>query len=399
MRITLIASDESSAPLYRVRLLARVLARCFEVEVLGFHFDPRQLDPLAPRDFPYEAVAARSWPGFAKDARRLAERVTGDVIYAMKPRPTSYGTALWVGRKRGLPVVVDVDDWELAMIAPYSRYAVKNALYALPKLREPNNYLATLAFERLIAEADGVTTVSRFFVERYGGRTRKGRPFVLVPQYVDTERFNPARFDREALRREWDCEGFVLVFAGIALPNKGVGEIVAALRLLPEKEWQLLIVGPKTPYAQELAAVERRVRLLGTRPPEETPCFLAMADAVALPQRAEPASVGQMPMKLFEAMAMALPVVSTRVSDIPEVLEGCGRVVTPGDPLKLAEALLELMGDPAEARRLGEAAREKVLRRYSYAHGAKVLGTLMREVVEGGRVEGRQGAREGGWTC
>ena len=35
MRITLIASDESTAPLYRVRLLARVLAQRFDVEVLG----------------------------------------------------------------------------------------------------------------------------------------------------------------------------------------------------------------------------------------------------------------------------------------------------------------------------------------------------------------------------
>ena len=399
MKISVIASDESTAPLYRVRLLARVLTKRFEVEVLGYHFDPDALDPGAPRDFPYRAVPARPLPGFLSAARPLASMVTGDVIYAMKPRPTSYGTALWVARQRGLPLVLDVDDWEPAMIHPYSRYSLKNALYSLPRLRQPNNYLYTMAFDRLIREADGVTTVSRFFMERYGNRTRGGRPFVLAPQYVDTERFDPARFDREALRRELRCEGFTVVFAGIALPNKGVGEIVTALRLLPEREWELLIVGPKTPYAQELAALDGRVRLLGTQPPEETPRYLAMADAVALPQRAEPASVGQMPMKLFEAMAMGCPVVSTRVADIPEVLGGCGKVVRPGDPAALAEALLELMADPGHARAMGSAARRKVLEAYSYARGAEVLGNLMAEVAESKARSSDRRPWEGGASC
>ncbi|MNR75245.1 GDP-mannose-dependent alpha-(1-6)-phosphatidylinositol monomannoside mannosyltransferase [compost metagenome] len=381
MRITLIASDESTAPLYRVRLLARVLAQRFDVEVLGYHFDPAELDPQAPRDFPYRALPACPLPGFLSDARKLAEMASGDVIYAMKPRPTSFGTALWAAKQRGLPLVVDVDDWEPTMIAPYSRYALKNAVYALPHLRHPNNYLFTAAFDRMLGLADGVTTVSRFFMERYGGRLRGDRPFVLAPQYVDTERFDPTRYDREAVRQELGCERFTLVFAGIAQPNKGVGLIVQALRKLQDRSWELLIVGPKTPYALTLAAEEPRVRLLGTQPPEETPRFLAAADVVALPQQAEPASLGQMPMKLFEAMAMGCPVVSTRLADIPEVLDGCGLVVAPGDPAALAEALAALMAAPACARALGAAARRKVLARYSYAQGAEVLGDLMLRVA------------------
>lgn len=400
MRITLIASDESTAPLYRVRLLARVLARRFDVQVLGYHFDPAELDPLAPRDFPYAALPARPLPGFLEDARKLAAMAKGDVIYAMKPRPTSYGTALMIARQRGLPLVVDVDDWEPFMIHPYSRHGLKNAAYALPRLRQPNNYLFTAAFDRLIGLADGVTTVSRFFMEHYRQQVPHGtRPFVLAPQYVDTERFDPARFDREALRRELGCDAFTLVFAGIAQPNKGVGEIVRALRRLPERRWELLIVGPKTPYALSLAAEEPRVRLLGTQPPEETPRFLAVADAVALPQQAEPASHGQMPMKLFEAMAMGCPVVSTRLTDIPEVLEGCGLVVGPGDTPALAEALAALMAAPGRARELGSAARRKVLAAYSYERGAEVLGDLMIQVA-GSRAAGSAGRpHEGGSSC
>lgn len=393
MKITLIASDESSAPLYRVRLLARVLARRFEVEVLGYHFDPSQLDPKAPRDFPYQAIPARPFPGFLHDARNLASRVSGDVLYAMKPRPSSFGTALAIARRRGLPVVVDVDDWEPYMIHPYSRYALKNAAYALPRLKEPNNYLLTAAFDRMVGLADGVTTVSRFFQERYG-RARA----VLAPQYVDTEHFDPARYDRDALRSALALDAFTVVFAGIALPNKGVGEIVSALRKLPKASWQLLIVGPKTPYALALAENDPRVRLLGTQPPEETPKYLALADAVVLPQREEPASRGQMPMKLFEAMAMACPVISTRLADIPEMLDGCGKVVPPGDIGAIAEALDAFMAAPAHARALGEAARRKIVTGYSYARGADLLGDLMLRVA--GETAGLTGAgRKKGAPC
>jgi glycosyltransferase involved in cell wall biosynthesis len=389
MKITLIASDESTAPLYRVRLLARLLARRFEVEVLGYHFDAQTLDPRAPRDFPYQGMPARPLPAFLADARKLASMATGDVIYAMKPRPTSFGTALAIARRRNLPLVVDIDDLESAMIAPYSRHALKNAAYALPHLRHPNNYLLTAAFDRMTRLADGATTVSRYFRDRYAarGRTARGRPrlerppVVLAPQYVDTAHFDPTRFDRDAIRHLLGIERFTVVFAGIAQPNKGVGEIIQALRRLPGRSWQLLIVGPVTPYAVELAASDLRVRLLGTHPPDEMPRFLAVADAVVLPQRPEPASLGQMPMKLFEAMAMACPVISTRLADIPEVLDGCGKVVAPGDPQALAEALSDLMGDPREARRLGLAARRKVLAAYSYEHGAKRIGDLMLHVA------------------
>lgn len=382
MTITLIASDESTAPLYRVRLLARLLARRFEVEVLGYHFDPHSLDPLAPRDFPYQSLAARPLPHFLADARQLASMVKGDLLYVMKPRPTSLGTALAVARKRELPLLVDFDDLETAMIAPYSRHALKNAVYALPRLLEPNNYLFTAACARLARQADGATVVSRYLEAHYLPQGLAGRPIVRAPQYVDTVSFDPARFDRDSLRTQLGLATFTVVFAGIAQPNKGVGDILQALRLLPNRSWQLLIVGPVTPYAAELAASDLRVRLLGTQPPRELPRFLALADAVVLPQRDEPASWGQMPMKLFEAMAMARPVISTRLADIPELLDGCGLVVAPGDAHALAEALSALMSHPTLAARLGASARRKILESYSYEQGARALEELVLTVAE-----------------
>src|SRR5206468_12807400 len=97
------------------------------------------------------------------------------------------------------------------------------------------------------------------------------------------------------------------------------------------------------------------------------PSLLAAADVVAIPQLDEEAARYQTPMKLFDAMAMAKPIVATSVGDLPELLAGCGRIVPPGDVDALAAALSELLADPGQARRLGEKARARCLQDYSMA--------------------------------
>jgi glycosyltransferase involved in cell wall biosynthesis len=378
MKITLLASDEATAPLYRVRALARLLQRRFEVEVLGFVSHAGAVDPAAPRDFPYRAVVAGRGQAFAASARSLREAITGDLVYAMKPRPTSYGVALAHRAATGCPVVVDVDDWELFMIHPWSRFTLKNMAYALGRLGDPNNYLATWALDRRIRAADGITAVSRFFQQRYGG--------LLAPHYVDTELFDPARHDGTTTRAVHGLgDHRVIVFAGIAHPGKGVAEILAALQGLGPgaPTWRLVIVGPATPYARTIAAADARVVLVGTQPPTRTPAYLAMADLVVLPQRPTPVAVGQMPMKLFEAMAMGVPVVATALSDIPEVLAGCGRVVPPDDPAALRDAIAELLTEPAAARALGARARARVVAHHSWEVGARVIGDYLAARVAG----------------
>jgi glycosyltransferase involved in cell wall biosynthesis len=384
MKISILASDEITAPLYRVRLLAKMLQRRFDVEVLGFVMDEDRLDPRAPRDFPYTPIVVKGPKDFPRAEAELRSRITGDVIYAMKPRPSSFGVAMRHRLKTGIPVVVDIDDWELYMVKPWSKYALKNLAYALPRLHEPNNYASTWMMDKLIGAADGRTVVSTFFQQRYGG--------VMAPQYVDTDLFDPAVYDRKAMRQRWQLDDYqLIVFAGIAHPGKGVGDIVGALRHLgaDRRDWRLVIVGPVTPYARLLAEQDDRVILLGTQPPTRTPEFLAMADLVVLPQQPALASVGQMPMKLYEAMAMGLPVISTAMSDIPNLLAGCGMVTPPGDLHQLAEAIAYALDHPSAARDMGVRARQRILSQFSWRTGANELGAYFSGLV------GKQYAHEG----
>lgn len=73
-----------------------------------------------------------------------------------------------------------------------------------------------------------------------------------------------------------------------------------------------------------------------------------------------------MPVVIKEAMVREVPVVATDEVAVPEMIdESCGRLVPPEDPAALAAALLEVLEDPALARRLGRAARRRALERFT----------------------------------
>jgi glycosyltransferase involved in cell wall biosynthesis len=127
------------------------------------------------------------------------------------------------------------------------------------------------------------------------------------------------------------------------------------------------------------------VRVLGEIPFDDVPHYLVAADVVAVPQRATTDTVGQVPAKIFDAMALARPIVSTAVSMIPEILEGCGVLVPPGDAVALAASLRRLLDDPDTAAALGRRARERCHARYSYAAARAALFPLVERAVTGSR--------------
>jgi glycosyltransferase involved in cell wall biosynthesis len=85
-----------------------------------------------------------------------------------------------------------------------------------------------------------------------------------------------------------------------------------------------------------------------------------------------------MPNALLEAMAAARPVVATRVGGAAELLESgtAGLLVPPDDPCGLAEALGQLLADPALARRMGLKGRDLATSRYSCSRMADAFARL-----------------------
>src|SRR5207247_4962554 len=89
----------------------------------------------------------------------------------------------------------------------------------------------------------------------------------------------------------------------------------------------------------------------------------------------------QMPMKAYDCMAMAKPIVASAISDLPETLADCARLVPPGDVEQLAEAIDKLLANPEEARRLGEKARARCLQHYSIHRIAEKLCSVVSQLA------------------
>ncbi|NIO20538.1 MAG: glycosyltransferase, partial [Candidatus Aenigmarchaeota archaeon] len=84
------------------------------------------------------------------------------------------------------------------------------------------------------------------------------------------------------------------------------------------------------------------------------PEYLACSDLVVIPQNNVPSNFAQVPAKLFDAMAMAKPIISTKMSDMPEILEDCGFIVDPDNPRDLAGKIDYILTNPDEAKEIGE---------------------------------------------
>lgn len=367
MKVSVLAFDLSDNATGRADLLARLLAPRYEVEIVGPQFGPDLWRPAQGGGLVHRAVRARRYPGFGARVPELLRLIDGDVIVASKPRPTSYGLGLAARLRRLRPLVLDIDDWELGF---FYRGGAWGRVGRALDLADPNGLAWSWLMERLAPRADALTVASRFLQARFGG--------VLLPHVRDTDAWNPARYDPAFGRAALGVGAQkIVMFLGTPRGHKGVEDLVEAVgRLGPSVVVALVGANPTRPAVRRWIELPH-VRVLPEIPFDDVPRYLAAADVVAVPQRATTDTLGQVPAKLFDAMALARPIVSTAVSMIPEILDGCGRVVAPGDVGALAAAIGELLDRPAEARVLGAAARRRCAERYSFTAGRAVLYPLI----------------------
>jgi glycosyltransferase involved in cell wall biosynthesis len=376
--VSVIAFDLSDNATGRADLLARLLAPRYDVTVVGPRFGAGLWPPAAASPIRYDALPGSRYPRFAAMLPRLARLADGDLIVASKPRPTSFGVALLARRQRRSPVLLDIDDWEVGF---FYRSGAWGRIGRALNLGNPNGLPWTWLMERLVSAADHVTVASRFLERRFGG--------TLLAHARDTDAWDPKRFDRAAARATLGFHAErVVMFLGTPRGHKGVDDLVEAVRGLGD-DAVLAIVGAdvSSERARGWRAIPS-VRVHGTIPFDDVPRYLVAADVVGVPQRATSDTVGQVPAKLFDAMALGRPIVSTAVSMIPEILDGCGAVVTPGDIGGLRAAIARLLADPAEAAALGARARERCIERYSFTSARSVLYPLVESLLDRARHRG-----------
>jgi len=179
----------------------------------------------------------------------------------------------------------------------------------------------------------------------------------------------------------------LIVAVGRLIAKKGFADLLRACRLLMERgqSFRCEIVG-EGPLEQELREqivqldLEGRVGLPGAKPQHEIRELLAAATVFVMPSVLDPdGGMDNLPTVIMEAMVAGLPVVSTSIGGIPEMViqNETGFLVSPGDAAALAGAIEKMINDCLLARKLGQAGHERAQRLFSIKKNVRALCALL----------------------
>lgn len=162
----------------------------------------------------------------------------------------------------------------------------------------------------------------------------------------------------------------VVTFVGTLKPWHGVDVLLRA-RAQAHKDWKLRIIGDG-PMRAELDDLARSlgidVDFRGAVAPDAIPQHMAGTAIGVAPYPAMDTDSDQYfsPLKVYEYMAAGLPVVASRVGQLPEIMGESAYLVPPSDPEALAEALDALVANPVERAQVGSDNRRQAEREHSW---------------------------------
>ncbi|HWP42989.1 MAG TPA: glycosyltransferase family 4 protein [Blastocatellia bacterium] len=251
-------------------------------------------------------------------------------------------------------------------------------------------------FERLnLKAADLVFVVSEVERRRLVAAGLDPERIIVNPNGVDAERFRPGCGGHE-VRRAMGIEDKTAVgFLGTFGPWHGAPVLAEAIKLIGQDlDCHFLFIGDGDQRALTESIVESsgnsaRVTFTGRIPHERTPAYLDACDIFVSPH--VPSGDGTeffgSPTKLFEYMAMARPVIASRLGQIADVIRSGenGILVEPGDSQAIAASIESLVKDDALRNELGSAARRTVVERFTWVHNAARVFDAADQAAEGVR--------------
>lgn len=180
---------------------------------------------------------------------------------------------------------------------------------------------------------------------------------------------------------------------GRMVEKKGFDTLIRACKILADKGFRFHVEivgdGPQFVMLQEFVQtrdLSSSIIFCGPLPHNRVPGWLKGLDLFVLPCRKD--SHGDMdgiPVVLMEAMLSGVPVISTRLSGIPELIEDgkTGLLIDPDDPTQLAEGIERLLSNHSLRKRLYANAVQKVRTEFDLHQNIHVLANLFKEAVHG----------------
>lgn len=293
--------------------------------------------------------------------------------------------------------------WVAAELGRQLRVPVVQIFHALGKIKQQHQGAAdTSPGERIAVELAVMAGVDQIVAQcpheideltgEYGADPAR---ITLIPSAVDTARYRPMARDEARRRLGLDPDAFIVTYVGRMLPRKDPRNIVRAVALLArqtDRPVKLMLVGgetaepdplltPELGALQQLAAelgIADRVISYGKRQPDVLHEYYSAGDVAVTTPWYEP--FGLTPL---EGMACGRPVIGSAVGGLRFTIQHgeTGLLVPPRDPEALATALRQLLEQPALAAQMGQAARARVEREFTWGTVADRTAALYQSLL------------------
>ena len=318
------------------------------------------------RSFDYLSFMLSSFP-----AALIQERP--DVVIGTSPQLLTTVSAWAAARIRRVPFVFELRDLWPESISAVEAVSSERVLRAIARL-------ANFLYQR----ADMIVSVTESFVEILKARGIPASRLAVIRNGVNLSEFTPGPRDN-GFRAEAgiDADDFVATYVGTLGMAHGLASVIETAELTRDESIHYLFVGEGAERAGLESEVERRglrnVTFLGGQPRERIPLILNASDVVLVHLKDDPLFDTVIPSKIFEAMAVAKPLIHAVKGESARIVTnaGAGVISNPESPEDLAGAIRGLLSDPGRALemgRMGRAAAEGEFCRRAAAR--KMLGVL-----------------------
>ena len=215
-----------------------------------------------------------------------------------------------------------------------------------------------------LKSSDGITTVCNYLGDQIKKKFNIDNNLKVIYNYVDTERFK--KTDNLSLRKKLGQGEKVILHASNFRAIKNIDDIINTFRKVKKSVPSRLVLVGDGPEKQRIKRKVSRFKLsksvlfVDTRKDMEK--FYSAADLFML------ASIREgCPLSILEAMSSSLPIISTKVGGIPEVVQDgkTGHLTKIGDVENMADKTIDLLTNDKKREKMGNAARSSVLKKFT----------------------------------
>lgn len=236
-------------------------------------------------------------------------------------------------------------------------------------IHQENDYLNTHIsnFQQIYDSTSLIINTSDYITQQVRTILYQDPKSRTVLNGIDLNRFYKAKAPNRSFAK-LNPKDFTIVYCGRLTKEKGILQLIQAIKLANKPDISLLVVGASfygkdkspTPFIQQLKkeaeSIKEKIVFTGFVNYQQIPSFLKMADIAVVP------SMWEEPFGLtvVEAMAAGLPLITTRSGGIPEICEGVATIVDRDDIVNnLTSAILDLYNHPERREAMSKASLER----------------------------------------